>query len=925
MYKLAFLLCFALVSCISLSAQNATVKGIITDTINKQYLENSTISLLRAKDSTLQSFTRSSSNGAFELQHVPAGKYVVFVTHPTYADYADWVTIADGETVNLGLIKIILKATLLQEVIVRQQIAAIKVKGDTTEFRADSFHVRAGGSVEELLKKLPGIQVDKDGKITAFGESVPKILVDGEEFFGDDPTVATKNIQAEAIASVQVYDKKSDQATFTGIDDGKKTKTINLKMKDDKKHGYFGKVDLAGGLQDRWNNSAMYNRFRSKQKISAFGIMSSTGKTGLDWDERGKYGSGDGGPEYNEDLGYFSWSDNQDELNNASFYGEGLPKSWSGGLNYSNKYHDDKQSLNGSYRYNKLSTEGSGSNFNQMITGQTVFTSRDSGATFSTKDRHTANGTFDWAIDSLTSIKVKANGFVGSNNSYRNNSSITTNEKGIVSNSQVRNASTKGDNQRIGSSLLLRRKFKKIGRTISLNLDQQYDASNTDGYLYSNVFTLGSGNTLTQNLVDQKKQYDNNTLAFSGKLTYTEPLAKKWFIQFNYAFRNTSNNAEKLTYNKDINGKYANLSDTFSNHYQFDVSSHSGGSSIRFNGKKLGLNFGSDMAFTHFNQQDLFTTVQTSRNYVNFFPRASINYKFNQAQGFNFSYTGRTQQPTINQIQPVRDNTNPLNIMIGNASLKQQFNHSIDFWGNSNKVVQERYLYLYGGGSIQQNAIVSNITINDTSGKTVSQYINADGNYNFYMGSGYNIKLKKWDMNLDFSPGLNGYRYNSFVNMIKNTVVNFAPSLRLGAYKRKEKKYEISYNVSTNYNFSKTVVTSTTETRYWTMEHNFNVNLQLPLRTEINSDLNVNIREKTAQFTRNNNVYLWNAYIGKKLFKNDKGMVKLIAHDILNQNIGYSRDVTSNQISERNYQTITRYFLLSFVWNFSFNPATGNK
>ncbi|MGN6617489.1 MAG: carboxypeptidase regulatory-like domain-containing protein, partial [Ilyomonas sp.] len=280
MKKLTLLL-FLIGGCFAVSnAQNASVKGIITDTTNKDHLTNTVISLLHANDSILYKFTRSDKDGKFQLNHLTAGKYVMLVTHNTFADYVDELNLSDTSHLDLGEIKMTLEANLLQEVIVRQRIAAVRMKGDTLEFNADSFKVREGASTEEMLRKLPGIQVDKDGKITAQGEKIEKVLVDGEEFFGDDPTLATRNIPADAIDKVQVFDKKSDQAEFTGIDDGQKTKTLNLKLKADKKKGYFGKIDIGAGPNDRWNNTAMFNRFRAKQKFSVYGIMSSTGKTG---------------------------------------------------------------------------------------------------------------------------------------------------------------------------------------------------------------------------------------------------------------------------------------------------------------------------------------------------------------------------------------------------------------------------------------------------------------------------------------------------------------------------------------------------------------------------------------------------------------------------------------------------------------------
>src|SRR6266700_5649709 len=239
MKKTFTLTIFLIASYFFSSAQTASVKGVITDTSSKQNLSNTVISILRAKDSILYKFTRSDAKGNFELKNLKAGDYVLLITYPAYADYVDHINLTDTAALNLGKVPMTLKAHLLKEVIVRQTINAIKIKGDTTEYAADSFKVQPDATVEDLLKKLPGIQVDKNGQITAQGEKVQKVLVDGEEFFGDEPTLVTQNLRADMVDKVQVYDKKSDQATFTGIDDGEKQKTINLKLKDNKKNGYF--------------------------------------------------------------------------------------------------------------------------------------------------------------------------------------------------------------------------------------------------------------------------------------------------------------------------------------------------------------------------------------------------------------------------------------------------------------------------------------------------------------------------------------------------------------------------------------------------------------------------------------------------------------------------------------------------------------
>ncbi len=911
--------CFIFIS----NAQQATVSGIVTDTINKENLHYSVISLLRAKDSVLYKFTRSKADGKFDLNHLDTGKYLVLVTHPKFADYVDHIELAENSRLNLG-IKMTLMANLLEEVIVQQQIAAIRMRGDTTEFKADSFKVREGAPVEEMLKRLPGIQVDKDGKITAMGEKVQKVLVDGEEFFGDDPTVATKNIQADAIDKVQVFDKKSDQAAFTGIDDGEKNKTINLTLKEDKKKGYFGKLELGGGVNDRWSNNAMFNRFRAKQKISAYGIMSSTGKTGLNWDERNQYGGGMNTEYSDEGYIYFSDGGGGDDLGGQSYYGEGLPKSWSIGANYSNKFDLDKQNINGSYRYSHLNTEGAGNTIAQSILDplHTQY-SRDSGNSFNIKERHVANGTYEWQIDSFTSIKVMANGFTGTQSGFSNFNKQITNQDQQLINTSSRNTNFTGDSKRINSTWLLRKRFKKVGRTLSLNIDQLYNNGTNDSYLYAPVSTFING-IQKDSITDQRKLSENSNTTLGARIVYTEPVVKNLFAEVNYAIRNNKNDAALSSYDK-IGDKYSDLNADFSNHYQFDVLTNTAGASLKYNGKKITANAGSNIAKTNFKQNDLIRNALTTRDYTNFFPKAGFTYKFNQYSRFSINYNGSTRQPSIQQIQPVKNNNDPLVIVEGNPFLKEEFNHSFYFNYNSYKVFNQRGIYMYGNFSTTANAIVSNNTTDIATGKTTLRYTNINGNYNGYSGLGYSMKLKKLDMYFNSGLNFSTNRYNNFINSKSNTTTTQSPGINFGFGKNKEKKYNIYFRTNFNYNLSKSTLNSMGDINYWTINQGLNINVTLPWKLEVNNDLNVNLRQKTVLSDRNNNVFLWNAYLGRKLLKNDKAMLKISGNDILNQNKGYNRFVNSNNITEKNYQTITRYFLLSFVWNFSKNPAMGNQ
>ncbi len=918
MPRLSFVLLLVTLSSFTAMAQQSGIKGKITDTSSRINLSNAVIALLRT-DSVLHSFTRSNNEGAFLIDNADTGNYILLVTQNRYADYVDKIQLQPGVK-DIGEILMTLKENLLQEVVVRQKIAAMRMKGDTLEYNADSFQVKEGATVEEMLRILPGIQVDKNGNITAQGEKVNKVMVDGEEFFGDDPTIATKNLQANAIDKVQVFDKKSEQAEFSGIDDGQKNKTINLTLKEDKKKGYFGKVELSAGPGDKWNNSAMLNNFKGKKKLSGFGIMSNTGRTGLNWEEQNSYGNQNSSIEFDEDMGgVMIWSDN-DEFSSPSFRGEGFPKSWSTGINYSDKFNNEKQNFNGNVRLYKLNSLGASNTFSQSVLPDSLFYNTQSSNTSSSKLRSSAGLNYEWKVDSFTSVKVTASGYKGSNESNSNYISEALNDIKAPINQSSRTTLLSGDNSNINTNLLLRKKFRKAGRTLSLNLSQETNNNEQNGFLFAlNSFYDDGGIIFLRDSVDQNKLNDYHTSTFNGKVSYTEPLIKNVFSDFSYATSLTNSEAKRYTYEKNADDKYNILNDTFSNHYLFDVLTHSGGAGLKYNGKKIVAGAGTNIASTTFNQKNVLQQSEQKREYINFFPRANFVYKFSQSSRFSVNYNGQTSQPTIEQIQPVADNTNPLILRIGNPGLKQEFRNNIYFNFNTYKVFTQSGMYSYGGFSSTSNQIVTSTTT-DTLGRTIYRYINSDGNFNFNASWYFFKKLKKPGIDINGGVNYNRSRYVNFINDKINTTNNNNVGINIGANKNEEKKYYASYNGNVNYTTSTSSINAAVTTNYFIQNHNFDATVYLPWKMELNNSIEVEIRQKTDLFS-NNNLVLWNGYIGKKIFKQDKGLIKLVAHDVLDQNRGYMRNANTNVISETRYTSIGRFFLLSFTYNFSKTAA----
>lgn len=921
MKKTLLLLVAGLLFSLFVKAQTASVKGIIRDTSSKENLYNTTISLLRSKDSILVKFTRSDAKGNFELKGLDTGKYVLLITYPLYADYVDKLNIRDASAdVDLGTIPVILKANLLKDVIVRQTISAIKVKGDTTEYTADSFKVQANASVEDLLKKLPGIQVDRNGQITAQGEKVQKVLVDGEEFFGDDPTLVTQNLRADMIDKVQVFDKKSDQANFTGIDDGERQKTINLKLKDDKKNGYFGKLNLGAGTDGYHDNQVMGNVFKGKQKLALYGIVSNTGTSGLNWQDQGSYGeSFANSVDYDEASGGFYFEGSSDDLDSwdGRYNGQGYPLVQTGGLHYNNKWNDDKQNLNANYKILQLHVNGGSATNSQSILPDSTSFYNNSTENFANEIlRNRGNGSYEYTFDSTSSLKITADAGIDHKTTRSiGYSEALANDLSLI-NKANRNTTTVGDNRTMNSSILWKKKLKKKGRTLSFNLKENFSNNTSDGYLLSDNYFY-ENNIERLETTDQFKTNYSKNISFDSKLTYSEPLSKISSLIVNYGVVLNNSNSERTSYNKSNDGKYSEIDSLYSNDYAFNVFTHRAGANYSLFKKKIKFNAGSNVGFTSFDQKDMHTQTSLKRNFVNWYPQANFSYNFSQQRRVSLRYNGSTQQPSIQQIQPVATNDDPLNISIGNPDLKPAFRNSINLSFFDFKVLTERNIWTNVGYSFTENAISSRDYVDPSTGKRVYQAVNVDGNRSLYGYIDYGFKIKKIDTRVGLNSNINGGRYVSIVNDSMNVTTSSSYSFGFNISKDKEKKYNIYVSPSATYTMSKSSIQKDLETKYWTLSINTGTDIFLPLKFQIHSDCDFNFRQKTDVFEDNNNVILWNVWVGKKFLKKDALLVKVTGHDLLNQNIGFDRTVNSNYISQKTYSTIQRFFLVSLVWNFT--------
>jgi hypothetical protein len=928
MHKLSALLIGLFCLSVSAFSQNTIVTGNINDNSEKKPVKNAVIALLSPKDSILYKFTRTAADGSFTLSNIKPGTYILMTTHPFYADYLDNIEIKDAET-KLGTIGVISKSKLLQEVIVKTG-AAIRIKGDTTIYTADSFKVSANANVEELLKKLPGIQVDKNGEIKAMGEKVEKVLVDGEEFFGDDPGMAVKNLRADAVKEVQVFDKKSDQAEFTGIDDGNTKKTINLKLKDDKKKGYFGKIDAAGGPQknidDRYNTNILLSSFKGKRKLTGFVLNGNTGQDGLSWQDSEKYGGENENFSMNmDDDGNvnFMWngggSDDEPYISTEN----GFIKNTDAGLQYSNKWND-KQTFNLSPKYKSQIYTNGISRFTQTQIGDSVLNENASASTNVNRSNLKTNAAYEVKLDSNNTLKftAKANFYHTESDEIRN--TITTGKTGTLKNITDRTLQTNSDKASYYGSVLFKHKFRKARRTASLNTDWNLLSTEGDSYLKSGNQSYFNGSPATIQNLNQFKKSDKTTQNLSASIVYTEPLSKKYSLELSHQISYNNGINDQFTYSySNLTGKYDLVVDSLSNQFKQAITVNKPSARISFSNKKIKYNFGSGFGFTHFNLLDKSFNKDYVRNYTNFFPSASFTYSYKSNHDLRFNYNGSTSQPSLNQLQPLRNNNDYFNQYVGNPNLKPSFTNSFRLSHSSYNFLKEMSTYLSVNIRTVQNAITNSRITDLDSGKTTTRPVNIDGNVSANFSGGTWFKLKKLNLQVGFQPNMS---FNKYANIINNSksfskILNTGVSVYLS--KSKEKKYDISLNNEFSYNRNTTSQNSTVK-KFYTNNTGLYATVYYKKTWSVITDYNFFVRQKTTDFQNNLTNQLWNARL-QKTFKKDEFTAYIMVRDILNQNIGIERSFYENTLTEERNDRLKRYGMIGFTWNFKNKATTGKK
>lgn len=891
-----------------INAQNSGIKGYIKDNLNGYKLEKSTITLMDPKDSLLIAYTRSAADGSFTFTNMKAGRYDVFFSYPDYLGYATEIVVEEGVMVNLDTILLFKNDQFLKEITI-VDASKIRFKGDTIEFKVDSFKIGQNATVEDLLRKLSGLQVNAKGEITAFGEKVQKVYVDGEEFFGSDPTIATQNIQAKAVDKVQVFDKTSKMEELTGIADDEKFKAINLQLKDEYKQGYFGMAKAGiGGSPLYYDESLMFQGYQGKSKLSLYGITSNTGTTGLDFDERDRYLGSSSSISFDDGVMFFT---SDDEFSwDGRYDGQGKPRSIAGGASFSTKLAKDKVKINANYGYADQSLDKNSTQNATNYLQSDSYTSYEKEFQQNNKNTHSGKINIESDIDSLTNITFKAS---ASKSNIDNIKSIHSTRNAMDSTAITaidRNLNNQATQNAFKSELSLLRKFSKKKRLFTLIGKFSLSDKNGNTGLKSNndYYALNRFE-----VIDQLQNIFGNNDNYNILTSFTEPLSEKTSVQGNYYYSNSKNKLTKLTNEYDeLTHGYTRYIDTLSNHFDYTVSTHGGGLLFAYTEEIFNFKLGANVDNSNSIRKNLIENTVIDNHAVRWLPNAQAMYKFNRNTRLNFTYRGSTKQPTLEQIQPVRDNSNPLELIKGNPDLIQSYTQDFRLNFNMWKALQDYSIYSWADFSNTYNDIVVNTTI-DESKRSISTYENVNGQYSGYMYAGSFFHITKI---LGGSAGLS-YSLNrniSFVNgervkVLNNSInPNFGISIEIEEKLDADIDYDISFNNSKGGNVG-------AAGKY--LSHNIRSSLSYKVmkNIELKSDIKWEYQGAQSAFADKFSQTIWNAYAEWTVGKNKEFVLQLAVKDILDQNKGYRRYVGTFNTNESTYDTLRRYGMLTLIYN----------
>ncbi len=892
-------------------AQSISVTGQITDQNNNPLPSASTV-LLHAADSIMVSFTIADNDGNFLLKKVSKGSYIIQVAFVGYETFSKSFEVKnDKENLNLGPLKLKEKTEILDGVSVTADRIPIMINGDTIEYNADAFKTKANSSVEDLLRRLPGVEVDQEGNIKAQGEKVNKVFVDGKEFFGDDPKIATKNLPADAINKVQVYDKRSDMAEFTGVDDGERSKTINLDLKDDKKNGVFGKLSGGYGTDDRYLGKASINKFNKKTQLSGLLATNNINEQNFSFQD---YIGFSGGLKAMSGGGGMMISES---MSGASFGGQqGVTTATSGGINFNHDF-SKRTELTSSYFFNGIDNTLNQTSGRQNFLNGSIYHSGDTSNATGSNRNHRLSFKLRHKVNDGQDITLRSNVKLNNGSSMLNRFSQSYDANNDLQNESSNSTNGTSDNIEFDSRLSYRKKLNDIGRLISVDASLGFGNNNQNQNLLSTTSFYGD-NPNTINL-DQYQDASNDALDYNLGVTYTEPLGNLKFLSASYERQNYNTENKSFYYDNVGNDQIRN--DQLSQLYRRDYFYDRGGLKLMMNGEDLNFSIGATAQSSNLKGKLIDDDIKINKSFFNVLPVMTLRYKLARSKSITLGYTTSVNEPSVRQLQPVVDNSNPLNIYVGNPNLKTEYIHNsyLNFSLFDNFSFTSLFARL--SGRMVQNKITNTTTISDDLTQVVTP-INIDEEWN---GNGYlsfGTSVKPLGIKFHIATGHDYTKSMLFINELQNSVQRFQNTIDFSVENRKKAVVDLVMGFKTELNNTKYSESANLDQSYYRNVLYSDLNITFLKTWNLSSSFDYSVYDGDA-FDKKIELPIWQMHLAKTFLKNDRGELKLSVYDLLNRITGISRTSDFNYIQDQRVNTVTRYALLTFTYSLS--KFGGNK
>ena len=897
------------------------MNGVLIDAKDNSPLIGAVAVLINQADTTKQTGVAVDINGGFEFT-ATSGIYKLRTELITYKTLELKITVTNSN-INLGNLPVQQAASLLKETIVEAKQVHVEQLGDTTQIHADAYKTNPDATAEDLVNKMPGISTTT-GSVTVNGEQVKQILVDGKPFFGDDPNLAIKNLPADIIDKIQVFDKASDQAQFTGFDDGNAQKTINIITKKGKNNGQFGKAYGGFGVgddikDDKYNAGGNMNFFNGSRRISVVELsnninqqnFSSQDLLGISSGSSGSGGGGQGGGGGNAANNFL-----------VSQQG-GITITHAAGLNYSDEW-GKKIKVTGSYFFNYANNSNNSTlSRNYIIAKENGLHYNQTADAGSNNTNHRINFRFEYTIDSSNSLIIVPKFSYQQNKSNSTLSGLNLLSGDTTQSKTSTNNLAKNFGYDFSNTITLRHKFKKPRRTISLSVATDYNPKTSNGSLYSsNIYYQLDDSTF----LNQQNTGTNLGLTISPNLSYTEPIGKKTQLMFSYNPSINKSNIDKRTNSKDsLDANYNQLDTILSNKYSNTYMYQRGGLSYRFRDKKLNFMLGVNAQYATLNGTEQFPYALTiNKNFESILPQMMLNYRFSKTKNLRITYRTNTSPPGISQLQNVINNSNPLLLSTGNPDLKQDYEHTMNLRYGSVNAAKATNFMVYAMANYIQNYVANSTLIpkHDTliSGKVIlrpgsqlTKPVNLNGYLNARSFITYGLPISKLKLNVNFNTGFTYNLIPDLINDQKNLANNYNFSEGIVLSSNISQKVDFTLSYTGNYSIVKNSLQKQADNNYFNQVTTLKFNW-LPYKGIIfNTNLTHTLFTGLAQ-SYNQSYLLWNVALGYKFLKNQSLDIRASVFDMLKQNNSVSRNVTDTYIEDSRTQVLTRYYMLTVTY-----------